>query len=311
MHFDEKTMTQLDELGKKWYAAKQRGDAAVCTSLTTEIFNLVISPSLVSQLCAIGTDHTYKNDSAKHLANRISNFFMDVWYKGNFDPSKAPLSKYISHAISHWSDPKPKKRIEDTAVSLSTATGKDKDTGTLEDLLSIEKDTFAGIETPTLDAQEASRRFLELLSLSLNIVSLLSGQARNSRRILMYRMFFTDTLTFFIAEEKDCTPYLQHERDLFRALDIDFMDFILTTICRTIPQLSVSQRKAYNELVSGGENRACRHPLDNKVFCAYLDQHGDAVTEQRLSQLHTAYFTFCAEHFQSDSLRNFTRSKVC
>ena len=54
MHFDQETMTQLDELGQKWYAAKQRGDAAVCTSLTTEIFNLVISPSLVSQLCAIG-----------------------------------------------------------------------------------------------------------------------------------------------------------------------------------------------------------------------------------------------------------------
>ena len=298
MHFNHKMLEKLDQLGEDWYAAKQRGDDAACQSMTMELFNLLATPVV----------------SNSRRMDAITTFVLNIWSRGAFDPSLSPLSKYVSYNIRHYCN----WDIEDgvvfgkkTVTSVKRGQTKEMEFTVCSGDHPVDEDgegdpLFSLVPSGALDAEETlvqeqtlSRLFFRAVSLALNIAGHLSGQAKNPQRFAMYRMFFTDRLTYFLSVQKELTPYLQHERDLFEALDTDFMDFLLDRICRTIPQIAAAERRPYSQLVPDSKERACSFPLNNTVFYTYLQGRGEHISVQRVSQLRKDFSAFVSQHAQT------------
>ena len=110
-----------------------------------------------------------------------------------------------------------------------------------------------------------------LLSLALCFPERLSGRAKNPQRLNYFRMFFTDSIVDVLHQNLETRPFIAHERDLFQAMKLGFLDFFMKHICRTVPEIECCAVKRYNELVDGRPDTAPGHPLPNDVYMTYLN----------------------------------------
>ena len=117
---------------------------------------------------------------------------------------------------------------------------------------------------------ELEDRVGQLIAAILRLPQLLNRQANNEARINYYRMFFTDgmvNLMHSTGEKLD----ISHERDLFRAMKIPFLDFFLQRNCRTVREILGTDLKDYGEMVPGRSMEKPKQPLPNDIYMQYLN----------------------------------------
>jgi len=129
----------------------------------------------------------------------------------------------------------------------------------------------------------------ELVTAILLLPQLLNRQDNNTARINYYRMFFTDgtvAALHSVGEE----PYIPHERDLFRAMKLPFLDFFLEHDCRTVKEILGTDLKSYGQMVPGRPMKQPGQPLPNDIYMQYLNTREKAelkspstITNQRNS----------------------------
>lgn len=135
---------------------------------------------------------------------------------------------------------------------------------------------------------------LRLSLLMLELPTRLHGKANNPTRMSYFRMFFTDGVTVFLKGETNPDAYTAHERDLFRAMNLSFLDFYMERACRTVLQVAVCPLKPYGSLVEGRPaDQETRLPLPADVFLSYRRQAGDEkASSVTISQQRKAYNEF-------------------
>ena len=160
------------------------------------------------------------------------------------------------------------------------------------------EDTLA--DTSGLNGQElleAEERIRELISLILVLPERLNGQARNQTRINYFRMFFTDSMVDILHTEGEMIR-ISHERDLFDAMNLSFLDFFMEAPCRTAREIIRTNLKLYGQMVKGRPMNTPEQPLPNDVYMQYMQEvegtklkSASAITNQRM-----AYRAFLEEN---------------
>ena len=109
------------------------------------------------------------------------------------------------------------------------------------------------------------------LTLALQLPQRLRGRANNPQRLNYFRMFFTDDVVRVLHENLDSRPFAAHERELFRSMQLGFLDFFMAAVCRDVPALERCRVKPYGLLVPERPMKAPGHPLPNDVYMRYLE----------------------------------------
>ena len=144
---------------------------------------------------------------------------------------------------------------------------------------------------------EVESRAWELITLILLLPQRLTGQANNANRINYYRMFFTDGTVAALFSVGD-RPYRAHERDLFAAMKLPFLDFFLEDTCRSVDAILSSDLKAYGRIVEGRPMEPPGQPLPNDVYLEYLNAKEEAGVKSMsaISNQRAAYYKFLKEN---------------
>lgn len=154
-------------------------------------------------------------------------------------------------------------------------------------------DSAAPSPQARVDAREMAGA---LLSLILDLPTKLHGQANNPARVRYYRMFFTDEATDIIARGGGAF-FLRHERDLFRAMYLAFLDFFMAASCRTVAAVERAHLKPYGEMVPGRPMEEATQPLPIDVYTQYLRTEGvELRSDATISNQRDAYRTFKREN---------------
>lgn len=154
-------------------------------------------------------------------------------------------------------------------------------------------DSAAPSPQARVDAREMAGA---LISLILDLPTKLRGQANNPARVRYYRMFFTDEATDIIARGGGAF-FLRHERDLFRAMYLAFLDFFMAAPCRTVAAVERAHLKPYGEMVPGRPMEEATQPLPIDVYTQYLRTEGvELRSDATISNQRDAYRTFKREN---------------
>lgn len=154
-------------------------------------------------------------------------------------------------------------------------------------------DSAAPSPQARVDAREMAGA---LISLILDLPTKLRGQANNPARVRYYRMFFTDEATDIIARGGGAF-FLRHERDLFRAMYLAFLDFFMDASCRTVAAVERAHLKPYGEMVPGRPMEETTQPLPIDVYTQYLRTEGvELRSDATISNQRDAYRTFKREN---------------
>ena len=154
-------------------------------------------------------------------------------------------------------------------------------------------DSAAPSPQARVDAREMAGA---LISLILDLPTKLRGQANNPARVRYYRMFFTDEATDIIARGGGAF-FLRHERDLFRAMYLAFLDFFMDASCRTVAAVERAHLKPYGEMVPGRPMEEATQPLPIDVYTQYLRTEGvELRSDATISNQRDAYRTFKREN---------------
>lgn len=154
-------------------------------------------------------------------------------------------------------------------------------------------DSAAPSPQARVDAREMAGA---LISLILDLPTKLRGQANNPARVRYYRMFFTDEATDIIARGGGAF-FLRHERDLFRAMYLAFLDFFMAASCRTVAAVERAHLKPYGEMVPGRPMEEATQPLPIDVYTQYLRTEGvELRSDATISNQRDAYRTFKREN---------------
>lgn len=154
-------------------------------------------------------------------------------------------------------------------------------------------DSAAPSPQARVDAREMAGA---LLSLILDLPTKLRGQANNPARVRYYRMFFTDEAADIIARGGGAF-FLRHERDLFRAMYLAFLDFFMAAPCRTVAAVERAHLKPYGEMVPGRPMEEATQPLPIDVYTQYLRTEGvELRSDATISNQRDAYRTFKREN---------------
>lgn len=149
---------------------------------------------------------------------------------------------------------------------------------------------------------EEAAAIQQYLTLALTIPDRLHGRSNTKVRQTFFRLFFTDGLAAALRNLKESDeqiPYLAIERELLDAAEKTFLDYFLTTVCRTVPEIADGQLKLYGEMVPGRpmeelepEGKTKWH-LPNDVYTTYREKQGESCLPSSVSTYWTEYRKHC------------------
>lgn len=146
------------------------------------------------------------------------------------------------------------------------------------------------------DRAELREKFVSLILLILELPTKLNGRANNPARVRYYRMFFTDEAVNLIAHGGG-ELLRRHERDLFRAMHLDFLDFFMAAPCRTVADIERTRLKLYGEMAPGRPMTEPDQPLPIDVYIQYLRREGVKLNSSAtISNQRDAYKAFKREN---------------
>ena len=285
--------SRLDQLGRDYFALSAVGNEARRLALEIEIWELVFD--LFGKQTASGTEVA--------LRDATGTLWEKDWRK--FDPNKGSLSSFMEYRLQKrakdsqfqdegvrkvkTADLDTQKQIEKRInhnISLDTPLNPGEDgTQTLSKVLpdvSPEPTTDDPLDEIWLN----DLAYLGML-LILELPTRLRGKANNPIRQNYFRMFFTDGVVAYLHQEQTLEVFLQHERDLFHAMKLTFLDYFMCHPCRTVKEIVSCDLKPYGELVDNRPMERPKQPLPNDVYLAYLERveqyraTAPAVTQQR------------------------------
>ena len=127
-----------------------------------------------------------------------------------------------------------------------------------------------------------------LLSLTSNILNM---KNRGKTQDHYNSMLFTDTIVNYIHHYDDVGHAARHEQELFKAMEIAFLDFFMENPCRSVPQIGSCPTAPYSRLVEGKPDTPCPLPLEAKVFLSYLERiENHPITASAWSQAKSKYW---------------------
>lgn len=132
----------------------------------------------------------------------------------------------------------------------------------------------------------------KIAALITNVVGFyLHNQANTlyQEKIRYYRSFTTDYMICF-AKQKVFETVPVNEQDAFLAMDCDFLDYLMTTVCRTLHTVELTPLKTYAQL-DISKRGDVKLPLMAIVYKAYFaKQYQKTFTDSALSQQRDAFF---------------------
>ena len=116
---------------------------------------------------------------------------------------------------------------------------------------------------------EWDEALVELTALVLDFSERHRGKAGNETRRNWYRLFFTEDMTF---AAKSVPLRLTHERDVFSAMKLAYLDYYMSAPCRDLASLLRTALRPYGETVPerGGEEGETPIPIPADVCLNYL-----------------------------------------
>lgn len=162
---------------------------------------------------------------------------------------------------------------------------------TLEDVTENKQSPNPANGSPLLD-----RKLTDLTAQILNFAERHHGKTANEVRRRWFRMFYTEDMTMACKETE--LAYV-HERDVFAAMELDYLDYYMLRPCRRLPDLSVTPLKPYHEIVPAQQSlEEPPIPLPADISIAFWQIcKGERKTPAARSQQYKAYRTEVKELF--------------
>lgn len=277
------TWEQVDRLAVEWHELPEDGNEAAKKNLEEQLFLAILN--LMDD-----RDDVHKQE----LLGVLGEFWMNDWKR--FDPDRSPMSVFLKQRLEfRWKD----QRREEQGLRKKTVDG-EKTTvrnASLDDEEScIQIDSIADRRAETdLEDVFLDERAYECLALILELPDRLRGRSNNPDKINYYRLFFTDGVVNYIRSNP-ADVFFPHERELFQAMRVPFLDFFLSQVCRTVQSVSQSDTKPYGELVEKRPMEPVEQPLPNDVYTSYMSRvEKRPVGIPAISQQWQAYRSFLRE----------------
>lgn len=193
----------------------------------------------------------------------INTIFLGEWKR--FDPEKGTVYNFFSARIRlREKDAVRANQIRKQHIVEDGPAGKNMESSVLSNLP-------AGPEADPDSTLQLDATACELLAAILELPQRLQGRANNPERHSYFRMFFTDGISGFLRSGEAPAALLRREADLFRAVNLSFLDYFLVQQCRTVAAVQSSDLKPYGALAEG-RPMDCppAQPLPGDVYASYL-----------------------------------------
>lgn len=112
---------------------------------------------------------------------------------------------------------------------------------------------------------------ISLTSSILNFHSTYTGKANNLERRIWHHIFYTEDITNIMKNYGEIIN-IKHERDVFSAIDKDYLDYYMSKSCGTLSEIFKTKLKLYSEVVPERvtDNYEIEVPIPGDVSCNYL-----------------------------------------
>lgn len=250
---------RLNQTALLWKTTPPEGNEAVIESLRQQVF--ILSFELF--------DRKFRRTKTGESVESDPGVFMTAFDEAirNYSPDKGKFCNYLSfllkvreldrldsereHAPRAESLDAPVSASEDNSLTLGDVTA------------AAEGDPDSGIMFEAL--------YAEMAALVLNFARNHSGRQANESRRNWYRIFFTEDMTLTY---KTKSYAFSHERDIFEAMLLPYLDYYMSRPCRTGEEIAYTPLRPYGEVVPArkGSGRETKVPLPADVSLAYLAQ---------------------------------------
>lgn len=278
---------KINRTARRMKQACQKGDAARALSLRERVATLSLKCFSV-----------HGGNASDGVDDVLLDVIMNLLDK--FDPEKSDFT----HAVRFYY----KKRVQDLGKSQANAAKRQQDL-VYEDSDGKEQmhdcadgraeGAFAASEAEPGDENEAAAAtLLELLSLVTAFVSKTSD-ARFAVRRQFTPLFFTETVVRMTKDqpnESDCKPLCRHEKSLFKAMEVPFLDTFMLELCRCVVDIWRSGFKdgvKYLNRIQDAQDGSAAYSawaLPAVFFKSYCAENwGSAVEDATISQQRKHY----------------------
>lgn len=180
-----------------------------------------------------------------------------------YQPEKGAFSHYLSFLMNRRKTDANRALKSRNIQILSMDAPMGEEDATLSDFIA---DPSAAKPEERAEWDEA---LVELTALVLDFSERHRGKAGNETRRNWYRLFFTEDMTF---AAKSVPLRLTHERDVFSAMKLAYLDYYMSAPCRDLASLLRTALRPYGETVPerGGEEGETPLPIPADVCLNYL-----------------------------------------
>lgn len=233
---------RMDEAARSYVSMEETGNEAARQALYLELFELWYRLF----------DNTDKSalDAFEEALRR-------------YQPEKGAFSHYLSFLMNRRKTDSNRALKSRNIQILSMDAPMGEEDATLSDFIA---DPSAAKPEERAEWDEA---LVELTALVLDFSERHRGKAGNETRRNWYRLFFTEDMTF---AAKSVPLRLTHERDVFSAMKLAYLDYYMSAPCRDLASLLRTALRPYGETVPerGGEEGETPIPIPADVCLNYL-----------------------------------------
>ena len=224
---------RMDEAARSYVSMEETGDEAARQALYLELFELWYRLF----------DNTDKSalDAFEEALRR-------------YQPEKGAFSHYLSFLMNRRKTDANRALKSRNIQILSMDAPMGEEDATLSDFIAdpsaAKPEGARGVGRSAGGADGARARFFERHR----------GKAGNETRRNWYRLFFTEDMTF---AAKSVPLRLTHERDVFSAMKLAYLDYYMSAPCRDLASLLRTALRPYGETVperGGEEGKRRSHP---------------------------------------------------
>ena len=233
---------RMDEAARSYVSMEETGNEAARQALYLELFELWYRLFDNSDKSAL--------DAFEEALRR-------------YQPEKGAFSHYLSFLMNRRKTDANRALKSRNIQILSMDAPMGEEDATLSDFIA---DPSAAKPEERAEWDEA---LVELTALVLDFSERHRGKAGNETRRNWYRLFFTEDMTF---AAKSVPLRLTHERDVFSAMKLAYLDYYMSAPCRDLASLLRTALRPYGETVPerGGEEGETPVPIPADVCLNYL-----------------------------------------
>lgn len=143
------------------------------------------------------------------------------------------------------------------------------------------------VSAATIARLELCSKWVQLTTLILNL-HVKQSKYYNKVKLKWWKLFYTEDLTYILHKSN---IILQHERDIFEALNVGYLDFYMLINCRTLEEIRITKLKNLAQISGGSEQGEIQTPFEAKIMLAYLAKvEGEPPAPGTRSGQHKNYF---------------------